>query len=196
MPCYSVTKAGPAEPTPGTTQYHLRGDLSTAGRLNFAESSLRSFRSSRLTCLTLRWGLSTLNGGGLARRRRRAPKGPEPHARSSGLVETWCFLSVAKASIPRQEMALIYLSAQSGSDSAKPARNGNFTFLFRDQERRITYPTSPCCSQRTAPGSSPVSSGRPCSTALYDPRARLTPSTASRTGRTSRPAPSTQPSWS
>ena len=32
-----------------------------------------------------------------------------PHARSSGLVETWCFLSVAKASIPFQEIGSHYI---------------------------------------------------------------------------------------
>ena len=34
---------------------------------------------------------------------------PPPHARSSVLVETWCFLSVAKASIPSQELESHYI---------------------------------------------------------------------------------------
>ena len=43
---------------------------------------------------------------------RHVPTGPEPppHARSSGLVETWSFLSVAKASIPCQEIGSHYTS--------------------------------------------------------------------------------------
>ena len=42
-----------------------------------------------------------LDGGRLPLRRK--PE-PPPHARSSDLVETWSFLSVAKARIPCQEI--------------------------------------------------------------------------------------------
>ena len=50
-----------------------------------------------------------LDGGRLLLRRKPAlaPE-PLPHARFSGLVETWSFLSVAKASIPCQEIASQY----------------------------------------------------------------------------------------
>ena len=44
------------------------------------------------------------------RRLRRLSAAPAPHARSSGLVETWSFLSVAKASIPCQEIGSHYKS--------------------------------------------------------------------------------------
>lgn len=37
---------------------------------------------------------------------------PLPHARSSGLVKTWCFLSVAKASIPSQEIGSHYIPVE------------------------------------------------------------------------------------
>ena len=49
-----------------------------------------------------------LDGDRLALRQFSAPPAPSAHARSSSLVDTWCFLSVDKASIPCQKIGSHY----------------------------------------------------------------------------------------
>ena len=60
----------------------------TGQRVLYGETALECQGGARIFCL--------------------GPEPPPPHARSSGLVETWCFLSVAKASIPCQEIGSHY----------------------------------------------------------------------------------------
>ena len=90
-----------------------------------------------------------LDGGGLALHRKPAlapvfggsgpvgaPTGPEPppHERSSGLVKTWSFLSVAKASIPSQEIGSHYSCAWSEAPLA--AVSSGYVRIFQTGLRR------------------------------------------------------------